>query len=104
VSNSTYFRFSRIDTGATQTAPDPISAPLHLLVRVNKREVQPDAEVKDPKQRAMDFLAPFWGGISPHPDLVMPISEAEAKKAHVLQTVGNHHDGMVFSVEWPLGF
>jgi hypothetical protein len=104
VNDSTYFRFSRIVSSTSQAGIERVSTPLHLLIRVNKKEVQPDAEVKDPKRRAMDSLAPFCGGISPHPDLVMPISEAEANKAHVLQTVANHHDGALFSVEWPLGF
>jgi hypothetical protein len=95
VSDSIYFRVSRTITSTTQTGPDPISAPLHLLVKVDKKEGQ-----RDERLCAMDFLAPFWGDVSPNPSLLMAISEAEAKKANILQHLSVHHDCAVYSVEW----
>jgi hypothetical protein len=99
--DAVYFRFSRTITSNTQTGPDPITAPLHLLIKVEKTGNTGTGLAEDARTRAIRLLEPFWGDIVPNPGLLIEITEAQARKSHVLQPLSSCTGGTVYNVEWP---
>jgi predicted DNA-binding protein len=96
---SAYFRFSRTVTVSTEDGSHSFSGPIHMLVRVDKGP-SPNAKEKDPRERAMDFMGPFWGDVTPNPGLLIEINEVEAQRSRALKPLSVHQDGEVFDVQW----